>query len=59
LRNRATDFVTLSVDRQYQEIRARVTALLMLADGKLHPIAVVTKFGMSGQPVCCWGHMWC
>ncbi|HDR9512260.1 transposase [Burkholderia cepacia] len=48
----------LSINHPYQDMRTRAAALLMLAGGKLSPIAVSAKLGVSGQSVYNWAHTW-
>ncbi|KAG8148512.1 helix-turn-helix domain-containing protein [Burkholderia catarinensis] len=48
----------LSINRPYQDMRTGAAALLMLAGGKLRPMAVSTKLGVSGQSVYNWAHTW-
>ncbi|WP_323123668.1 helix-turn-helix domain-containing protein [Burkholderia alba] len=48
----------LSINHPYQDMRTREAALLMLAGGKLSPMAVGVKLGVSGQSVYNWAHTW-
>ncbi|WP_080432492.1 helix-turn-helix domain-containing protein [Burkholderia ubonensis] len=48
----------LSINHPYQDMRTRAAALLMLAGGKLRPMAVSEKLGVSGQSVYNWAHTW-
>ena len=48
----------LSINHPYQDMRTRAAALLMLAGGKLSPMAVGAKLGVSGQSVYNWAHTW-
>nr|WP_080415597.1 helix-turn-helix domain-containing protein [Burkholderia ubonensis] len=48
----------LSINHPYQDMRTRAAALLMLAGGKLRPMAVGAKLGVSGQSVYNWAHTW-
>ncbi|KVP82172.1 transposase [Burkholderia ubonensis] len=48
----------LSINHPYQDMRMRAAALLMLASGKLRPVAVGAKLGVSGQSVYNWAHTW-
>ncbi|WP_244110189.1 helix-turn-helix domain-containing protein [Burkholderia ambifaria] len=48
----------LSINHPYQDMRTRAAALLMLAGGKLRPMAVGEKLGVSGQSVYNWAHTW-
>ncbi|MGC3030617.1 helix-turn-helix domain-containing protein, partial [Burkholderia sp. DN3021] len=40
------------------DMRTRAAALLMLAGGKLRPMAVGARLGVSGQSVYNWTHTW-
>ncbi|KVD59120.1 transposase [Burkholderia ubonensis] len=48
----------MSINHPYQDMRTRAAALLMLAGGKLRPMAVGAKLGVSGQSVYNWAHTW-
>lgn len=50
----------LSTDHPYQESRKRAVALPLVAParGKLRPIAVGAKLGVSGQSICYSVHTW-
>ncbi|WP_175966511.1 helix-turn-helix domain-containing protein [Burkholderia sp. BCC0322] len=48
----------LSINHPYQDMRTRAAALLMLAGGKLRPLAVGAKLGVSGQSVYNWALTW-
>lgn len=48
----------LSINHAYRDMRMRAAAVLMLASGKLRPMAVGAKLGMSGQSVYNWAHAW-
>lgn len=48
----------LSINHPYQDMRVRAAGLLMLAGGKLRPMAVADKLGVSGQSVYNWAHVW-
>ncbi|HHV7525565.1 TPA: helix-turn-helix domain-containing protein [Burkholderia orbicola] len=48
----------LSINHPYQDMRTRAAALLMLAGGKLSPMAVGAKLGVSRQSVYNWAHTW-
>ncbi|MEB2558818.1 helix-turn-helix domain-containing protein [Burkholderia cenocepacia] len=44
----------LSINHPYQDMRTRAASLLMLAGGKLSPMTVGAKLGVSGQSVYNW-----
>ncbi|WP_063901152.1 helix-turn-helix domain-containing protein [Burkholderia ubonensis] len=48
----------LSINHPYQDMRTRAVALLMLVSGKLRPMAVGTKLGVSAQSVYNSAHTW-
>ncbi|KWH26487.1 hypothetical protein WL99_22205 [Burkholderia cepacia] len=48
----------MSINHPYLDMRTRAAALLMLAGGKLSPMAVGAKLGASGQSVYNWAHAW-
>ncbi|KUY56368.1 MULTISPECIES: helix-turn-helix domain-containing protein [unclassified Burkholderia] len=48
----------LSINHPYQDMRTWAAALLMLAGGKLSPMTVAAKLGVSGQSVYNWAHTW-
>jgi transposase len=48
----------LLINHPYQDMRTRAAGLLMLADGKLRPMAIGEKLGVSGQSVYNWAHVW-
>ncbi|KVW47310.1 helix-turn-helix domain-containing protein [Burkholderia ubonensis] len=47
-----------SINHPYQDMRTRAAALLMLAGGKLRPMAVGVRLRVSGQSVYNWAHTW-
>jgi transposase len=48
----------LSINHPYQDMHTRAAALLMLAGGKLRPMAIGAKLGVCGQSIYDWAHTW-